>query len=210
MWGSLEASGESRADVVAKITADSSYTDHGEKLWLCPVSLTAINAGVCLCDASAERGHGAGCPAGHDPDCAAECWADNGEAPPGCDRTVLNLADLPLVPIRVGDRLGWAAVEWHSHNPGPGGGADIPESRLDESDVGHACGGYPCAGVIGGADLLAVADARHELMSDDDWTTATDQWDRANALIVDRINDLLDEVPPVDYPEQASPSLEMA
>ena len=198
-WGSIEATGETRDEVIAEIAADHSYTDHRDMIWLCPVSLAAIAAGECHRDASerlnpdecpVQGEHDDDCPAGHDDDCGGECWADGDEVPAGCGRTIIDMSALRLVPIQVADRIGWAAADWHDHNPGPGGKPDIPSSHSGEFG-GYACGAWDCGGVTGAASLVAVAAERCD-MSDDEWTHTTRDWDRIGRQIAADVADRLD------------------
>ena len=131
-WLGLEASADTRDGLIAELGDE--WEDFGDGVARCP----CIDGGDCPGD---EDGDGDCCC---EPDCRGGCWTDR-EAPPGCWQTIHCAGDWPLVPVRRGHVLGWAAVSHHDHSPGPGGRWVVPDP--DGGDV-RGCGGWSCAGTV--------------------------------------------------------------
>lgn len=96
--------------------------------------------GIDCCEAIAV------CPCGADhddcackPDCQGQCW-DGKPAPAGAWHRIVNLANIPPVPVVRDGRCGWANVTWHDHVGAEGGTPEVPHVSGVVIEIGEwAC-----------------------------------------------------------------------
>ena len=129
-WGGVDETAKSRDELIGRYAGRG--IDHGEAIALCPCA-----------------GHHDECECGAQ--CQGQCWEDS-IAPSGAWQHIVNLANIDPVPVVRGARVGWAAVDWHDHSPGPGGEADLP--TVDANDTVYYCGAYDCAGTKHVGDMF--------------------------------------------------------
>ena len=103
------------------------------------------------------RCSGAHADCGCEPDCHGECVGNDlfaGDA----RLSIINLANIPAVPVVRGDAIGFAAVGWHTHRDrnGPTGGEpDYPFVVADSRQESyHWCAGYNCDSLRYSGDII--------------------------------------------------------